>query len=149
MRMKRIQKLLLLHLFIFLFAFLLNLFWEYLHTPLYLMITNHTSFDYFYMATVDGIIVLLIYWLVCLEARTFFWLSELQKHIALILISGIFVSSFIEVKNVYFTHVWSYAAAMPIIPFLGVGLSPVLQMIVTPLVTFYLVRKTLQKDSFL
>lgn len=35
---------------------------------------------------------------------------------------------------------WAYNAWMPLVPVLGVGLAPVTQMLVLPLIIFYLVR---------
>jgi len=40
---------------------------------------------------------------------------------------GFFISVFVEYKAFFFMR-WEYTDAMPIIPFLGIGLSPVLQM---------------------
>ena len=134
--MKSIKHIFVIHTLIFLFAFFLNLIWEILHTQLYISTMNHNLFGYMYMGAVDGFLVLLIYWIVCLQTQTFFWLADLKKHFILILGSAVFLSFFIEVKNVYINHVWSYTSAMPIIPFLQVGLSPVLQMIVTTLLSF-------------
>ena len=142
--MNKFQKIIAIHTMLFTSAFLLNYFWEILHTPLYVSTMNHDFFSYMYMAAVDTFLVFFIYWIVCLQARTFLWLDEFLKHSVLIIVSGIFLSFFIEVKNVYFTHVWTYTAAMPIIPFLQIGLSPVLQMIITPLVTFYVTKGILK-----
>ncbi len=139
--MKKIKEIIKLHLIIFCLAFLLNIVWEYLHEPLYTTTMVHDLFGFLYMATADGLLVLLIYWIVCLQARTFFWLSDWKKQLILIIISGIFLSFFIEIKNMYFTSVWSYTAAMPVLPLLHVGISPVLQMVVTPLVVFSLAQR--------
>ncbi len=126
---------------IFSFAFILNLLWEYLHEPLYVTTMTHDLFGFLYMASADGLLVLIIYWIVCLETRNFFWIANMRKHLILIVLSGIFLSFFIEIKNMYFTSVWSYTAAMPVLPILHVGLSPVLQMVVTPLLVFTLAQR--------
>ena len=129
----------------FSFAFVLNLFWEYLHAPLYVTTMVHDFFGFLYMATVDGLLVLIIYWIVSLEARNFFWVTELKKHIILTIASGIFLSFFIEIKNMYFTSVWSYTTAMPVLPILHVGVSPVLQMVVTPLFVFFILYRMIKQ----
>ena len=136
--MRRIKEIIKLHYLIFIFAFLLNLLWEYLHEPLYITTMVHDLFGFLYMAAADGLLVLLIYWIVCLQARTFFWPSDWKKQLVLIIISGIFLSFFIEIKNMYFTSVWSYTAAMPVLPILHIGISPVLQMVITPVLVFAL-----------
>ena len=139
--MKKIKEVVKLHLIIFCLAFLLNILWEYLHEPLYITTMVHDLFGFLYMAAADGLLVLLIYWIVCLQARTFFWIAELKKYLVLIIVSGTFLSFFIEIKNMYFTSVWSYTAAMPLIPVLHIGVSPVLQMVVTPVLVFALAQR--------
>ncbi len=140
MRMKRIQKLFWIHFILFFIAFIINLIWEYLHSAFYTTIMKHDILGFLSMASADGLLVLTIYWIVCLETRDFFWFAKLRKHIVLIIVSGIFLSFFIEIKNMYFTSVWSYTATMPILPILHVGASPVFQMIITPLLTFSLAQ---------
>lgn len=139
--MNRNREIVKLHIVIFSFAFLLNIIWEYLHEPLYITTMNHDIFGFLYMAVADGLLVLLIYWIVCLQARTFFWLAEMKKHLVLILVSGIFLSFFIEIKNMYFSPVWTYTSAMPLIPVLHVGISPVVQMVVTAVITFWIAQR--------
>lgn len=88
----------------------------------------------------DAFLILLIYWIVSLEAKDLFWYKKLNKHLILISVLGILISYFIEMKNVYFLQIWSYKELMPIIPVLNVGLTPVAQLIFTPILTFWILR---------
>ena len=49
---------------------------------------------------------------------------------------GVLLSVVIELQHVYVAHDWSYTASMPLLPFIPVGVSPVLQLLVTPLLSF-------------
>ena len=49
---------------------------------------------------------------------------------------------FSEWMNVSVRGSWSYAAWMPILPPLGVGLAPILQWVATPALGFWLVRRS-------
>ncbi len=57
--------------------------------------------------------------------------------------AGFVVALFVEYKAFYFDR-WSYTEAMPMIPFLEVGLSPVIQMTVLIPLTVYLTRAILK-----
>ena len=58
---------------------------------------------------------------------------------------GLLISYIIEVRNVYFLKIWSYNELMPIIPYLNVGLSPVLQMIIVPIITYFISARIMLK----
>lgn len=57
--------------------------------------------------------------------------------------AGFFVSVVIELNAVYRLGKWGYGDAMPLIPGLGVGLLPVLQMIILPPMIFFMARKSI------
>jgi hypothetical protein len=146
---EKTKELFMIHSLIFSFAFLSNLVWELIHSPLYITNIEIHSFvgALFIMCFRDALIIIFMYWIICLETRTWNWLASLQKHIILISVVGILISYAIEMKNVYFLQLWSYNQYMPIIPILHVGLTPVLQMIVTPIFTFWISKKILKHMS--
>lgn len=67
-------------------------------------------------------------------------LAGLQgKDIAVLAIVGFFIALGVEYKALLL-HRWAYTEAMPIIPLLGIGLSPVLQMMLLLPFTVYLTK---------
>jgi hypothetical protein len=59
---------------------------------------------------------------------------------SVVVLVGVSYTVFSEWLNVTVRGSWSYAPAMPRVPPLGTGLSPLLQWMVVPLVAFALVR---------
>ena len=55
--------------------------------------------------------------------------------------AGVGYTVFSEWLNTAVRGSWAYADAMPIVPWLGIGLAPLLQWIVVPCVAFWLVRR--------
>jgi hypothetical protein len=55
------------------------------------------------------------------------------------LIAGLAIAVTVELAAVHALGRWEYAARMPILPGLGVGLSPVAQMLVLPPIIFRVV----------
>jgi hypothetical protein len=53
---------------------------------------------------------------------------------------GLVYTVFSEWLNVSVRGSWAYASAMPVVPILGTGLSPVLQWLVVPAASFIWVR---------
>lgn len=116
---------------IFLVALLLNMAWEVAQAPLY------TCFAEFWSCMAlclrasfgDAVIVLGIYFLLRKNLK-FYRVAAL----------GILIAVLIELHALESGR-WAYTEAMPIIPILKVGLTPILQMALLPKLTFYLVGK--------
>lgn len=85
----------------------------------------------------DGLLVLLIFgvgWLAFGRARWF-----VRPGIAgfgLMLAAGLVVAVAVEWAALYVFRRWSYTARMPLVPGLGVGIVPVLQMVILPPLVF-------------
>jgi len=62
------------------------------------------------------------------------------KSILSLLIIGTVIGVGIE-RWAFITGRWSYTESVPIIPFLKVGITPILQMMIVPILTFYLSAK--------
>lgn len=110
--------------------------WEYLHLPLY---TGYESLGsgwhlVVYATAGDIAYTLLIACVLAAQKRRIDWIRAAERRdYATAATLGFFVALFVEYKALYL-HRWSYAASMPMVPLLGVGLSPLLQMtILTPL----------------
>ena len=63
--------------------------------------------------------------------------------------TGFFVSVVIELNAVYRLGKWGYRSIMPLVPGFGVGLLPVLQMLVLPPLIFALVSKSVNGSALL
>lgn len=128
-------------------AFLMNFLWELLHGPLYQGFTyNIKMISFFALASIaDAIMVLLIYFSFSLVYKDPLWIKELSfKRGFLIVIVGGIGAVLTEIRHLSERN-WSYDESMPIIPVVGVGLSPVLQFMLLPLlvsyISFYIVKK--------
>lgn len=120
----------------------MNALWECMHLPLYAdyqqmgeglpLVLIATSGDVLY--------VLLIAFVIKMTIRGPEWLHLVRtRHYLLAAFLGFLVALFVEYKALYL-HRWAYSSLMPVIPFFGVGLSPVLQMMVLAPLTIYLSR---------
>jgi hypothetical protein len=70
-----------------------------------------------------------------------FWIAKMSRtDVALVIILGVLVAVGVE-KWALNTLRWEYASTMPLIPYIKVGLLPILQMTILPWATFRLVRK--------
>ena len=127
---------------IFLIGFLLNLLWENVQAPLYEGYTNF--WDHFMMcfwaSVVDALIILLLYALFAIWYKDFYWVRHINWKSAVVLILlGAAIAIGIE-QWALRSEAWAYTADMPTVVF-STGLSPLLQMMLLPLLTFLLARK--------
>ena len=122
------------------FAFLLNFAWETIQMPLFKAMKNDIQSTVFCaLATVaDVIMVLLLYFGFAVMHKDPIWIQDLkgQRILALILFGGV-GAIFAELRHLK-AGTWSYSQSMPIMPFVKVGLSPVLQFMVLPTLIYYL-----------
>lgn len=127
---------------IFLTAFLLNLVWENVQAPLY---EGYTSFWEHFMlcfwaSLVDAVVILLLYGLFAAWYRDFYWLKYMDwKSAAVLMLIGGLIAVGFEYWA-FETETWAYAENMPVVPYIKTGLSPLLQMMLLPLITFYLLK---------
>jgi len=107
---------------VFFISFILNLIWENLHSVLYAdyMGGKITEFILLRAALVDGVIIAII-------TLPFIFSPLFKKQSWLIILIGFIVSVFIE-HYALGTGRWAYNTLMPIIPFLSLGLTPILQL---------------------
>lgn len=130
-------------LMIFIIGFLLNLIWENAQGPLYKGFTNF--WDHFWIcflaSIVDAVIILLLYGLFAAWYKNINWVQHLnwQSAALLILLGGAMAVGFEQWALA--TEQWDYADSMPVVPFLNTGLSPLLQFMLLPLLTYLLSYK--------
>jgi hypothetical protein len=83
----------------------------------------------------------LVYLLMACAAEDWLWFRQLGRwRILLLTVLGLLVAVVVEQKALLAGR-WSYRAGMLRLPFLGVGLPPVLQMILIPLLLAWLSRR--------
>jgi hypothetical protein len=117
---------------VFLVAFLLNLIWEHLHSLLY---DNYkggeiTNFILIRASFNDAIFISL--------ASVFFFIFKHTRHAWLVALSSLLLLSIgIEVWALE-TFRWSYKEIMPLVPYLAVGLTPVIQLALLGHISFRL-----------
>ena len=119
-------------------AFLFNLIWELIQIPLY----KNGSYSLEHIAfcglasIADAILVMLLFFGSAVIFKNLFWIRDKkwQQIIIVILIGGI-GAVLGEMRHLSIVS-WAYADAMPIIPSLNVGLSPILQFMILPIVVY-------------
>ncbi|MEK6844407.1 MAG: hypothetical protein AABX83_03180 [Nanoarchaeota archaeon] len=130
--------------FIIIFAFLFNLAWEVSHSLLYKTITDMSASQYvpriLQASAGDIIMILAIFIIISGINKSLSWTINKKKSMILSVICGTIISIGFELYAQY-TNRFSYNPSMPIIPLINVGLTPILQMIITPLLTFLTAEK--------
>lgn len=115
-----------------LFAFLLNLPWELWQIPLFKGMPSLAHWDGVIMCTRaavgDAAIALFAFWLVAAVTRTRDWIRRpagvpLGAFVAI----GLIVTITLEYSATQIGGRWEYAVAMPRLPLLHTGLTPLLQ----------------------
>lgn len=130
-------------------AFALHLVWENAQAPLF---AGYTSFGQhlpicLYGTVGDVLITLIVYSLISLLKKDLLWpLKRTAYNLLALTVIGFFAAAAIEYRALAL-ELWSYTSAMPIIPYLQVGLSPLAQMTILLPVTFYLTSILLRTDE--
>lgn len=122
----------------------LNYVWEIAQAALYVgMVSFETVLWHCFVAALgDGVILLIIHasgWLVFGKPGWFF--HPRVAAIAFLLGFGLAIAVAVEWAAIYWLHRWAYTAQMPLIPGLGIGITPVLQMLVLPAAIFHIANK--------
>lgn len=132
------------------FAFLLNYPWEFSQVPLFTGMADAphwTAIKVCATATLGDIVIMLIaYWFVAFVARTRSWIAApTAGHLMMFVAIGLAITVVIEqlaLHGLWF-GTWKYSPLMPVVPGIGVGLSPLLQWIILPLLLVWFVRRQL------
>ncbi|MEK7068068.1 MAG: hypothetical protein AAB956_03660 [Patescibacteria group bacterium] len=127
-------------------AFVSNFIWESWHASyLYASHTFNLSFWPLmaYAASVDTLLLLGIFFSGVLIWRNFWWFRrDALSGRLYVIFAGIIVAAIIEYKAVYIFHQWIYSPMMPTI--FGLGLSPLLQLALTGLLSKSVVRQAIR-----
>ena len=121
-------------------GFLLNLIWEVTQRPLYegyVGIWHHLP-NCLWASVVDVIVILVFWFLFASYYKNFFWVKDISwKDVLVLMLLGAAVAVGFEQVSIG-ADMWSYADEMPVVPYLATGLSPLLQMMILPSLTFWL-----------
>lgn len=121
-------------------SLVLNLAWENLQAPLYQGYSNfwqHLSICSI-ASLGDVLIILILYFVLAIVNRDMLWISKMNRaDVAGLIVLGALVAIGIE-KWALDTERWQYTSAMPLIPYIEVGLLPVLQLAALPLLSYWL-----------
>ena len=95
----------------------------------------------------DGIIVLIIYGVGWFVLRRSDW-SDRPRVLGymLMLLSGFALAMLVEWGGVHVLNRWSYAANMPLLPGWGIGVIPILQMLILPPIIFKVTARLLKRN---
>jgi len=136
--------------FLSLIAFVLHIVWENVQAPLFQGYASFAShFPVCLVGTVgDVAITLFVYFIVALLKNDSNWIYTLnKKDFAILAVVGLFIAVGIERHTLPFGR-WAYADAMPIIPYLKVGLTPILQMTFLLPISVYLTKKIVTYKNY-
>lgn len=90
----------------------------------------------------DGVIVLIIYLAGLLVFRRLDWVDKpgVTNYVVL-LVTGFMVAIVVEWLGMVVLNRWKYNPLMPVLPYLNLGLLPILQMLLLPPLIFTLVAR--------
>jgi hypothetical protein len=92
----------------------------------------------------DVVIALLAYWAVSAWVQSGRWiLSPRASQVVAFVAIGVAITVVMEWLATHMLGRWAYADTMPIVPVLDVGLAPVLQWVLVPLLIVWFVRRQL------
>ncbi|WP_148862202.1 hypothetical protein [Marinobacter fonticola] len=128
------------------FAFLLHFIWELIQMPLFAGFGETHYYKVILHCTRatfgDVVISLAAFWSACVVVKSRFWFLRYGKPgLWTFLGVGMLITIVFEVLATGPLRRWEYGGAMPVLPILGVGFSPVAQWIVLPLLQLWFVRR--------
>lgn len=128
------------------YALLVNFLWEMLQTPFFADMPQMAHWPATLLClratTGDAGIAVAAHLAVAARWRDRGWfLAPDRPKVALLIALGVLATVLLELHAVHWAARWSYSGLMPVIPLLGVGLVPIVQWIVLPPLTLFLLRR--------
>ncbi len=132
---------------VFVFAFMLNYTWESYHAVFLYEGHDFDAEKYVhmltYVSTVDGVLILGIYLIISVLWKNALWLQKMNRgQVLTTIVAGLAIAAAIEYRKVFVLKTWSYTPLMPTI--FGIGVSPLFQLGVTGLASFWLTKRLLR-----
>ena len=136
------------------FGFLSHFAWEMLQVPWFegMAEASHGSVVWLCIRATGGDVLILLdsFWLASILRGHRRWLLEGERKPGAILVTtAVLVTIILEWLATGPLDRWTYSDAMPIVPWLGVGLAPLLQWIVLPPLILWLTRRHLLGQTVL
>lgn len=127
-------------------SFLGHFAWEILQAPLF---SSLAQVDHFVAIRIclqatlgDLVIALVAFWCAALAGKGRDWIARAHGPALITFIAvGLLVTVGLEYLHTEVTGRWSYDPAMPRLPILGTGLSPILQWVFVPLLVVWFMRR--------
>lgn len=116
---------------LFVYASILNYLWEVAQSSLFNGMEDiETAWHHCIGSSLgDGLITLIVFAAACLTFRSLNWAFDMRgKNYALVALLGLLVGTSIEWFAINVIHRWSYTQEMPLIPYINLGVFPVLQL---------------------
>ena len=129
---------------LFVYASILNYSWEVAQSPLFNGMGDiKTAWHHCIGSGLgDGLITLIVYAAACLIFRSLNWVFAMNgEKYALVALLGLLVGTSIEWFAINVIHRWSYTPEMPLIPYINLGVFPVLQLAFLLPAIFFLASK--------
>ncbi len=130
---------------LFLFSFLLNFVWEISQMGFYSTLGMGDISDYrnfvlihWQVSLKDALMVALVYLMIGMIMRNWEWPGRFNFGWAILLVSLPAWQAIVEYYSVHIYGRWGYAESMPLIS--GIGLLPILQMLILPSLAILLAR---------
>ena len=138
--------------FTFVFAFTFNFLWESFHA-VYLYEKHDMEASLYipmivYVSMLDALLILGLYIGIGIVWRKILWIETFNlSQWLLFTVSGILIAGLVEYRAVYLAHRWAYRPDMPTL--FGIGLSPLVQLSFTGLISIWLVKEILYGKGLL
>jgi len=119
-------------------SIVLNFVWEMVQMPLYenFSFSDKTTVFCLLASLGDAIMILIIYFIGSALFKSYSWFARINlRTIVYIAIAGLVLSVSGELIALNL-NLWNYSSLMPKLFFTSIGLSPILQMIILPILTF-------------
>lgn len=121
-------------------SFVLHLGWEFLHAPFFIFDQQSSPTSLagclLFCSGVDIVMSLAAYCSVSLTWRDRGWLMEKNfGHVSAFVGIALLLAVVSEYTAMHYRNLWEYSAHMPVIPFVEIGLTPVLQWLILPPIT--------------
>jgi hypothetical protein len=121
--------------------------WEIAHVPLYTIWQDGTLHDQLVAVahcTAGDFLIALSAWAgaIVLAGHSSWPTAAFQRVAVIVIVIGLAYTGFSEWMNTAVRRSWTYSEWMPLIPGLGIGLSPVLQWLVVPSVALWAAGRT-------
>ena len=131
------------------FSFLLNFFWEIRQMPYFRVSSEFSYTDIINNCTLatfaDAGISVTAFVTVAAIAKSRRWIFRPNWwQVGIFILMGIIITIITDVIATKVLNLWQYGEAMPTLPVLGTGLSPLLQwLIIPPLIIWFVKRQLL------